>query len=321
MSANTSKLTPQDPSWRKDLPERDESQDVPPVLGIESVNQLDTRWLELTRETTNMRGALLLFGFLSLAISIAILILTVSFFKEDMFGGRGGVFEVENILIDVFLFLAILASQVFFFWMMRVDIAMPRDLPIRFDREQRKVYSLEQKRLRNPFVPWPVTMREWNWDDVHGILTRYAGFIGKTYIQRFSVLMVLCKPGTLEAVDTIVLEGNSQIEVDMESTWSYVCTFMEQGIEHVPHYPLRRQGVSLRRSLFQYIRPLDPTEEGREARASADGPIDLWGSIFLSVLLAWFYVPIGICHYIAMRLAPEPKWPETAWNNSSSTVK
>ena len=187
---------------------------------------------------------------------------------------------------------------------------MPRDLPLRFDREQRKVYSLEQKRLWNPFVTWPVTAREWNWDDVHGILTRYAGFTGKTYIQRFHVLMVLCKPGTLEAVDTIVLEGNSQIEVDMERTWSYVCTFMERGIDYVPHYPIRRQGVSLRRSLFQYIRPLDPTQEGREARASASGPIDLWFSIILSVLLAWIYVPIGICHYIAMLLAPEPKWPE-----------
>ncbi len=95
----------------------------------------------------------------------------------------------------------------------------------------------------------------------------------------------------------------------MERTWSYVCTFMRAASTCVSRYPIRRQGISLRRSLFQYIRPLDPTQEGREARASASGPIDLWFSIILSVLLAWIYVPIGICHYIAMRLAPEPKWP------------
>lgn len=310
METSKSKLSPQDPQWRRDLPERDEPQEVTPGLGIEAVNQLDARWLELTRETTHMRGVLLLFGLFGMGLSVFILNVAVWAVRSEIFGGGTAPTEIGVVFAGVLLFLVALGLLVFCFRMIRTDATMPRDLPLRFDREQRKVYSLEQKRLWNPFVTWPVTAREWNWDDVHGILTRYAGFTGKTYIQRFHVLMVLCKPGTLEAVDTIVLEGNSQIEVDMERTWSYVCTFMERGIDYVPHYPIRRQGVSLRRSLFQYIRPLDPTQEGREARASASGPIDLWFSIILSVLLAWIYVPIGICHYIAMLLAPEPKWPE-----------
>ena len=284
--------------------------EVKPGLGIESVNRLDARWLELTRETTYMRGMLLFFGLVSALGAIAILVLAIWLMRIEVFRAGTAPIETGLVFLQVLLFLIGLGFLIFCFRMIKVDIAMPRDLPLRFDRKQRRVYSLEQKRLWNPFVSWPVTVREWNWDDVHGILTRYAGFTGKTYIQRFHVLMVLCKPGTLEAVDTIVLEGNSQIEVDMERAWSYVCTFMEQGVDHVPHYPIRRQGVSLRRSLFQYIRPLDPTQEGREARASASGPVDLWFSIILSVLLAWIYVPIGICHYIAMLLAPEPKWPE-----------
>ncbi len=309
METHKSKLSPQDPQWRRDLPERDQSQEVAPGLGIESVNRLDARWLELTREATHMRGVFLLFGGFCLGGSIFATFMAIRLTWSEIFSSGMSPIDGLVLLIGLFLFVVSLAMLVFSLRTMKVDTAMPRDLPLRFDREQRKVYSLEQKRLWNPFVTWPVTAREWNWDDVHGILTRYAGFTGKTYIQRFHVLMVLCKPGTLEAVDTIVLEGNSQIEVDMERTWSYVCTFMERGIDHVPHYPIRRQGVSLRRSLFQYIRPLDPTREGREARASASGPIDLWFSIILSVLLAWIYVPIGICHYIAMRFAPEAKWP------------
>jgi len=309
LDAHRSKLSPQDPQWRRDLPERDQRQEVAPGLGIESVNWLDARWLELTRETTYMRGVLLLFGLASAGGAITISILAIWLLRIEILGGGTAPIKIGVVFFGFLMFLVGLGFLAFCFRMIRTDITMPRDLPLRFDREQRKVYSLEQKRLWNPFVTWPVMAREWNWDDVHGILTRYAGFTGKAYIQRFHVLMVLCKPGTLEAVDTIVLEGNSQIEVDMERTWSYVCTFMERGVDHVPHYPVRRQGVSLRRSLFQYIRPLDPTQEGREARASASGPIDLWFSIILSVLLAWIYVPIGLCHYIAMRLAPEPKWP------------
>lgn len=319
METSESKLSPQDPQWCRDLPERDQPQEVAPGLGIEAVNQLDARWLELTRETTHMRGALLLFGLFGMGLSVFILNVAVWAFRSEIFGGGTAPIKMGVVVAGVLLFLVALGLLVFCFRMIRTDAAMPRDLPLRFDREQRKVYSLEQKPLWNPFVTWPVTAREWNWDDVHGILTRYAGFTGKTYIQRFHVLMVLCKPGTLEAVDTIVLEGNSQIEVDMERTWSYVCTFMERGIDHVPHYPIRRQGVSLRRSLFQYIRPLDPTREGREARASASGPIDLWFSIILSVLFAWIYVPIGICHYIAMRFAPEAKWPPEVEAECSSS--
>lgn len=310
MDARKSKLSPQDPHWRRDLPERGQPQEVEPGLGIESVNRLDARWLELTREVTYMRGALFLFGGIGLGAGVFLLILIVGQLGKTFFPSGTAPIDIDEVFLGCFVLFACFGLVIFSLRNMKVDIAMPRDLPLRFDRQQRKVYSLEQKRLWNPFVPWPVTVREWNWDDVHGILTRYAGFTGKTYIQRFHVLMVLCKPGTLEAVDTIVLEGNSPIEVDMERTWSYVCTFMERGVDHVPHYPARRQGVSLRRSLFQYIRPLDPTQEGREARASALGPFDLWFSIILSVLLAWIYVPIGICHYIAMLLAPEPKWPE-----------
>jgi len=309
LEAHRSKLSPQDPQWRRDLPERDEPQEVAPGLGIESVNRLDARWLELTRESTHMRGVLFLFGGVGLGGGIFLSILIFGLLRKTLFPSGTAPIDIEEVFLGCFVLLACLALVVFSLRNMKVDTAMPRDLPLRFDREQRKVYSLEQRRLWNPFVAWPITAREWNWDDVHGILTRHAGFTGKAYIQRFHVLMVLCKPGTLEAVDTIVLEGNSQIEVDMERTWSYVCTFMERGVDHVPHYPIRRQGVSLRRSLFQYVRPLDPTQEGREARASASGPIDLWFSIILSVLLAWIYVPIGLCHYIAMRLAPEPKWP------------
>lgn len=309
MESHKSKLSPQDPQWRRDLPARDQPQDVEPGLGIESVNRLDARWLELTRETTHMRGVLFLFGGVGLAAGVFLSILIFGLLRKSLFPPGTAPVDVQEVFLGCFTLLACVFLVVFSLRNMKVDTAMPRDLPLRFDREQRKVYSLEQKRHWSPFVAWPVTVREWNWDDVHGILTRYAGFTGKTYIQRFHVLMVLCRPGTLEAVDTVVLEGNSPIEVDMERTWSYVCTFMERGVDHVPHYPIRRQGVSLRRSLFQYIRPLDPTQEGREARASASGPIDLWFSIILSVLLAWIYVPIGLCHYIAMRLAPEPKWP------------
>ena len=80
METHKSKLSPQDPQWFRDLPERDQSQEVAPGLGIESVHRLDARWLDLTRETTHMRGVFLLFGGFCLGGSIfATFISSISF--------------------------------------------------------------------------------------------------------------------------------------------------------------------------------------------------------------------------------------------------
>lgn len=166
----------------------------------------------------------------------------------------------------------------------------------------------EHVRGMNPFVKWPIKVKEFDWDTLHAEMHRYAGFTGKVYIQRFALYLVSCKPGTNEVMDRFELKGNMPTNAELYNAWAYCRHYMEQGMDGLPTYPSRRQQISFRRSLFEYMRFLDPTEEGREVRAR----MTVFEWIFNSwITLAgfWVQIPMGIGHYIAMRLAPEAKWP------------
>ncbi len=160
----------------------------------------------------------------------------------------------------------------------------------------------------NPFKKWPTTIKVFDWDTLQAELHRQAGFNGKAYIQRFSLWLVSCKPGTNEVVDRFELKGNHPTTAELYNMWAYCRTYMEHGPEGLPTYPPRRQEITFRRSLFEHIRFLDPTEEGREVRAR----MTVWDWVInLPIFLAgfWLMIPAGIGHYIAMRFAPEVKWP------------
>ena len=150
METHRSKLSPQDPQWHRDLPERDKPQEIAPGLGIESVNRLDARWLELTRETTHMRGVLLLFGLFGMGLSVFILNVAVWAVRSEIFGGGTAPTEIGVVFAGVLLFLVALGLLVFCFRMIRTDATMPRDLPLRFDREQRRCTRLSRSACGTP---------------------------------------------------------------------------------------------------------------------------------------------------------------------------
>ncbi|OWY31423.1 hypothetical protein CEJ42_00800 [Herbaspirillum robiniae] len=82
---------------------------------------------------------------------------------------------------------------------------------------------------------------------------------------------------------------------------------MADGIANLPVAIVRRREISFRRSLFAYMPYFDPSKEGSEIRARMGGLE--WSLALVLIWFFWLLLPIGAFSYIALRCAPEPKWP------------
>lgn len=299
MAKSKSRFVPQHQQWYEDLPERDVPIDRAPKMKHDDINMLGDIYLEVSRASTLMRGGGVLFGMVS-GVGLALILGFLAYM----------LFPIEDdslVLIPVWAGMVLFGSGITLL-LLKTDISIPRDRPIRFNPTRRKVYVYEHAYTWNPFVKWPITTKEFEWDTLHAEIHRQAGFNGKTYIQRFSVWLVSCKPETNEVVDRFELKGNWPTTEELYNAWAYCRQYMEHGVEGLPVYPPRRQEITFRRSLFEYMRFLDPTEEGREVRQRMTAGDWAFNAPFIA-LTFWFFIPMGIGHYVAMRFAPEAKWP------------
>lgn len=297
MTKNSSKWIPGHPHWYEDLPKGGASAGVPKLVH-DDVNAMNDVYLELSRTSTLMRGVGLLFS----ALGFSFLVFALYMYS--------GFFPLESDVIIPFILCSLM--MVGFSWaiiyLARVDLNISQDRPVRFNRISQKVYVYEHNSHWNIFSRYPVSIKVFDWDTLHAEIHRQAGYSGKAYIQRFSLWLVSCKQGTNEVVDRFELKGNMPTTAELYNTWAYCQAYMKCGINEVPQYVPRPQGISFRRSLFEHIRFLDPTEEGRKVRSR----MSIWDwlvNIPIFVAGFWLFIPSGIGHYIAMRVAPEVRWP------------
>lgn len=299
MTNGASRHVPQHPHWDEDLPGRNAPAHRLPKMVNGDLNTLNDVYMEVSRASTLMRGVGILFG----TAGGFGFILILGFLAYMLFPIEEGSALLVLIWLGM-LFFGISATYL----MLKTDIAIPRDRPVRFNRCRRKVFVYEHAYGMNPFVDWPVAAKIFDWETLSAEIHRQAGFSGKTYVQRFSLWIVSCEPGTNEVVDRFELKGNSPTTEELHDAWAYCRQYMEHGSAELPVYPLRRQGISFRRSFFEYLRFLDPTDEGREVRKRMT--VGDWAfNVPFVALTFWILIPTGVGHYIAMRLAPDAKWP------------
>ncbi|EJN00472.1 hypothetical protein PMI40_03541 [Herbaspirillum sp. YR522] len=93
----------------------------------------------------------------------------------------------------------------------------------------------------------------------------------------------------------------------LQAMWAYVRRYMSEGTANLPTEKPRLQSISFRRSFFTYMPYFDPSAEGADYRSRMQA-IDVILAFFM-MWLFWVWLPMGLCHYIAMKCAPEPKWP------------
>ena len=213
------KLVPPCSGWQEDLPRPDEMVTVIPALGFDTPNHQDEIYLELPRAAALIRG-LLAWG--SLILSFMLVDMLWSYFSsarklwsEDSFiFGSLALVGIWSILI---------------FW--KLDVASPRDLPLRFNRARQRIYAYNFKfRWWNPFERWWVEPVAYDWSQVRAERWLKRGATMDGAVIKGGVVLSIVKPGTNEVIDRFPL---TTMGAD-EHAWAYICTYMQQGPDALP---------------------------------------------------------------------------------------
>ena len=212
-------LVPPCSGWQEDLPHPDVSPVVVSALGFDTPNHQDCVYLELPRASALFRGVMIWFTPL-----LAFLLVQLSWFF----------FSIEQKLRFemwvIFLFCA--SAEVWGLWFcIKVDIAPPRDQPLRFNRARQRLYAYNFKfRWWNPFERWWVEPVAYDWSQVRAERWFKRGATTHGVVFKGGVVLSIVKPGTNEVIDRFPL---TTMGADQHA-WAYVCTYMQQGPDALP---------------------------------------------------------------------------------------
>ncbi|KNC11408.1 hypothetical protein AC791_05250 [Klebsiella sp. RIT-PI-d] len=209
MALKSSRLFPQVKYWDEDLPEITEEQRVYPRLI--RVNEINDIWMEIPRYVNHGWGGF--YFFLLIPIPLVFLfsfIFVISWPEPD------GSFKLLLIVI-IFNFLTITA------YLLRTALFVPRGAPVRFNRKRQKVYVYEHQQHVWPWKRWPVTIKVFDWADIHGERVFVAGR-GNYGHQLYCAV---CKPGTYEVVDRFILNWTVGDIRMIYGLWSHCCQYMQ----------------------------------------------------------------------------------------------
>ncbi|SOY64049.1 conserved membrane hypothetical protein [Cupriavidus taiwanensis] len=299
MAAKKSRLTPQSPYWYQDLPLPEEQfdssvEDFNAGIG-EDLSHIDEHYLEVSRATSINRGAGLLFslgmliGMFMLSEMIYSLVIDEFWRMPAMSAGLGA---------------SIIGFLILIMHVVKREIRTPRDLPVRFYRSTGRIVAQEYITTLNPFARWIVVAKEMNWHDVVAEVAKVSGSNGKNYSVRYGLILAGCVPGTNTVNQRIVLKADEVFPVALQRMWNFIRRYMSRGMNGLEP-SIRSADVSLTRCLLRYYPVLDFTVEGPDRRKHLHAVVLAYNAIVF-IPLFWIFVPVGLCEYLALKLAPEP---------------
>ncbi|MFF7065175.1 DUF6708 domain-containing protein [Pseudomonas sp. NPDC008258] len=214
--------------WSYDLPHVDE---VPaPRFSVGDIkpppNYIDEVYLELPRSSIILRGVIALISIPLLMFQIGLML----WMYWDLFSGDWS----HDWLTNVLGFLVPIVSLWAIIPFAKLDLVLPRDEPIRFNRLRRKIYFY-QYRYHYIYLfsrkHWGVKPVAYNWDDVTAEVHRiYApGHGGVIENVKLSVR----NPETNEVIDRVEFASNLY---KGEAYWAIARLFMQQGPEALPTF-------------------------------------------------------------------------------------
>ncbi|WP_406833938.1 DUF6708 domain-containing protein [Pseudomonas asiatica] len=214
--------------WSHDLP--DVSSDAAPRLSFEDIdpspNFCDSVYLELPRSTVRLRGIAVLIGGPILAFTIGAFI----YMPGKLFGINWSSDWHVDLLASLMLLVGMWATATY----VKMDLLLPRDEPIRFNRVRRKIY-LYQFRFHYIYLfshkHWGVKPVAYNWDDVTAEVYRvYAPGHGGLIEN---VMLSVRNPETNEVIDRVFFTHDLY---HGEAYWAIARLFMQQGPEALPKF-------------------------------------------------------------------------------------
>ena len=216
---------------------------------------------------------------------------------------------VDNLGAASVLFVMLIALIVLAFHITKRRIATPLDLPILFDRKNGLIFSREHITSLNPFKKWETVVKKFDWSRVEADIGKIAGYNGKAYSIRYGLMLAQCEPGTTKVRDRIIIKSEVMDPRALHQMWAYIRGFMNEGPEKLGATKPFPRDVSFRRCMLEFYPFFDFTEEGRRIRAQSD-IVELGFLFIVAIPMFWLFLPVGLCEYIAQRLAPKTEWPE-----------
>lgn len=306
MSRTRSRFNPPNQHWYEDLPDHqaDFGRDIESPTLADDINAISESYVEVSRAGNVIRGGLLMVG--------TVMLVFFSWVVKHLIAASIG--PDDALIFPVISWSLLALGMICAIFSMVLDFRIPRDMPVRFDRDKRKVYAYDYPIRLVPFPLRRAKLKIFSWQDVQAEITKQSGYNGKAYVVRYALVLVICQPGTNQVVDRLTLKGNDMTIRGLEVLWSYIRRYMADGTVNLPKVQPRHQGVTLRRSLFSYMPYFDPSTEGSQFR-NRMGAVD-WLLALVMMWFFWIWLPLGICHYVAMRCAPEPRWPAEVGDES-----
>ncbi|MFJ4345557.1 DUF6708 domain-containing protein [Pseudomonas sp. NPDC089401] len=210
--------------WKYDLPAPNAQASIDPRVreSLRVLTEINENYLEFSRVTLILRGGWIITGALISLIAIAGAIDLLNYFplKPNLAGLKRA---LTYILFSVLLF-CLLAPHI------RMDLGFPKNEPIRFNRQRRKVYFYQYRfNLLNPFgkKSWGVKPVAYDWDDLTLEAYRIYAPMGYGGLKE-EVKISICKPGTHEVIDRVFFTDDIE---QGEHCWAIVRLFMQQGPE------------------------------------------------------------------------------------------
>ena len=126
-----------------------------------------------------------------------------------------------------------------FAFAIRLDLYRPSDLPIVFDRLNRKVYRLTREEMpgfKGAFMPWPLMACEYDWDLIdaeHHAEVFSTG--GSVHTNHFLIFVVRKSKDDSTIIDSFQVSNPSALNDDLtDRMWEHIRRFMEEGGPHLP---------------------------------------------------------------------------------------
>lgn len=213
--------------WRYDLP----AHDAPPtqrevfLSSVLKTNVTGRIFIELPRSSTSARGIALLGGLIFLTYAMGCI-------APDILDS---LFHYPQSRLDITVIGAaiVLLSTWAFFPLVRMDLRLPRDEPIRFNRARQKVYFYQYRFDRlNPFGSkgWGVKPVAYDWADLTAEVYRVYAPMGNGGLIE-NVMLSVCKPGTQEVIDRLFLCDNIE---QGKQYWALARLYMQDGYDALP---------------------------------------------------------------------------------------
>ncbi|WP_309147874.1 DUF6708 domain-containing protein [Pseudomonas soli] len=215
--------------WKYDLPLPNEepTQKLNAALLPPTPNKINNTYIEIPRSTLKIRGIGLIGGSIAMLLGLLPILTLV----------HTTLIEGEKIGLDfIAIILTIITAA---YWvtipLVRLDIELPRDEPIRFNRLRQKVYFYEYRQDR----VWVLSKKHWgvrpvvyNWSDLIAEVYRLYAPMGNGGLVE-NIVIAVRKTGTNEIIDRLFFSHD--IEVGKQY-WEIIRLFMQQGPDALPTF-------------------------------------------------------------------------------------